>query len=630
MDIIKAFKLDENQEYKINIRGTYEKPLFQANQIAKLLGIKNIHTSINKYSERFKVIEDIETQGGIQKVVFLTEFGLYHLLSNSRKSVALTFETWVMETIKEIRLTGTYQSNPNNEVDSEFMKSRIEMSVHNNIIENLKKKRVIYLSNIRQVDENTRIIKIGSSDNIQRRACELQNTYGQSIILQAFECNDNRNFELYLQHHPQIRPFIYKEEINGNISREMFLLSNETFETLLKIIKSQKHKFNGFDDDQYIKKEIINMKKLEIVDRIKKCDLLNSIINKKEEHETKMEHRLVKESQADIDLLLAEIYNNEDNEDVQEDIDCSDMTTTKSNSSNDMNYVINHIVNEIRIKQTNNLFQTQNDKQNEIINIVNEANEIINTIYEDVNNEDNIDNEDDEKLKYMKIKQRARGDKIQQYHPETFKLLKTYDCFIDIVREIKGSSASAIRSATRNHNIYRGFRWFAIDRNSKDIEYQIPETVIIKEQRKEYLAELNLDKDKIINVYSSQKDAAAKMKLKGISSITRAIKEDSLAAHRYWKFFNDCPQSLQDEYLANNQLPEMDKPSGIGIEMIHVKTKEVLETFNTISDVIRKYPMSRISLKNSIANNHMHNGYLWRYSNQTTETSETSETTESN
>jgi hypothetical protein len=34
---------------------------------------------------------------------------------------------------------------------------------------------------------------------------------------------------------------------------------------------------------------------------------------------------------------------------------------------------------------------------------------------------------------------------------------------------------------------------------------------------------------------------------------------------------------------------------------------------SSMAEVIKKYPMGRTSLKNAIANNHMHNGYLWRY-----------------
>jgi len=48
MDILKAFSLF-NENHQINIQGTLEEPLFQANQIGKLLEIKNIRQNIQDF-----------------------------------------------------------------------------------------------------------------------------------------------------------------------------------------------------------------------------------------------------------------------------------------------------------------------------------------------------------------------------------------------------------------------------------------------------------------------------------------------------------------------------------------------------------------------------------------------------
>ena len=50
MDILKAFSLLD-AEYPINIKGTLEDPLFQANQIGKLLGLANIYETLRDFSE---------------------------------------------------------------------------------------------------------------------------------------------------------------------------------------------------------------------------------------------------------------------------------------------------------------------------------------------------------------------------------------------------------------------------------------------------------------------------------------------------------------------------------------------------------------------------------------------------
>jgi len=67
MDILKAFSLLDT-EYQVNIQGTLEDPLFQANQIGKLLGIVNIRDGIKDFSENEKVVFLTDTLGGKQEI----------------------------------------------------------------------------------------------------------------------------------------------------------------------------------------------------------------------------------------------------------------------------------------------------------------------------------------------------------------------------------------------------------------------------------------------------------------------------------------------------------------------------------------------------------------------------------
>ena len=51
MDILKAFKLLNNENIEVNIKGTPEEPLFNAKQIGNIFGIKNIREVIKKYDD---------------------------------------------------------------------------------------------------------------------------------------------------------------------------------------------------------------------------------------------------------------------------------------------------------------------------------------------------------------------------------------------------------------------------------------------------------------------------------------------------------------------------------------------------------------------------------------------------
>ena len=95
MEILKAFSLLDT-EHPVNIQGTLENPLFQANQIGKILSIKNMHNSLTDFSEKYKALCLTHTPGGSQETTFLTEIGLYKLLSRSRKPMAVTFQKWMI------------------------------------------------------------------------------------------------------------------------------------------------------------------------------------------------------------------------------------------------------------------------------------------------------------------------------------------------------------------------------------------------------------------------------------------------------------------------------------------------------------------------------------------------------
>ena len=53
MDLLKAFTFD-NREHSINIQGTPDNPLFHANQVGGLLGLKRVHDSIIDFPDSYQ------------------------------------------------------------------------------------------------------------------------------------------------------------------------------------------------------------------------------------------------------------------------------------------------------------------------------------------------------------------------------------------------------------------------------------------------------------------------------------------------------------------------------------------------------------------------------------------------
>ena len=120
---------------EVRIFGTLESPLFVANDIAKILEIKHIATSINKFEDYKKSgVRTTDPHGRMQDTVVLTEAGLYSLVLKSKKPIAKEFEKWVLtEVLPNIRKNGKYDIMKDNnqraqqlEIDLEESRTEIE------------------------------------------------------------------------------------------------------------------------------------------------------------------------------------------------------------------------------------------------------------------------------------------------------------------------------------------------------------------------------------------------------------------------------------------------------------------------------------------------------------------------
>uniref|UniRef100_A0A6C0HVD5 Bro-N domain-containing protein n=1 Tax=viral metagenome TaxID=1070528 RepID=A0A6C0HVD5_9ZZZZ len=213
---------------------------------------------------------------------------------------------------------------------------------------------------------------------------------------------------------------------------------------------------------------------------------------------------------------------------------------------------------------------------------------------------------------FIKTRDNVRSPKVYQYNPITFELIQIYDSIINFTRHFNSSSGSALREAAKNNTIYKDYRWLLMDRNTTDIPI-LPPTVETRTQSVEFIAMIDIKQTKILEVYPSQKEAAMARNLAGFSTISRAIKQKSISSGHYWNIFNHCSQEMQDEFLKTNKLPEPHtKANGITVIQINPITNKEIKTYKSITEVLKKFQMSRISLNKASENNEMHNGYKWK------------------
>lgn len=216
-------------------------PYFRATEIGNIFGIKNIHTSIEKFSEYEKSLRKIVTPGGPQEATFLTEQGLYKLIFKSRKTVAHKFQMWVFDVIKNIRKNGMYELKDLKETIENY-KNKEKSVNHDTWIEAFDKKYCVYIGYIDEID-GKKLLKIGSTKQLKTRAKTLAEEFGSMNIIHVCECDANEKFEKYLHNHKKISPHHYKKPINNRQSSEVFLMDKETEERLYRIIKASKYKF---------------------------------------------------------------------------------------------------------------------------------------------------------------------------------------------------------------------------------------------------------------------------------------------------------------------------------------------------------------------------------------------------
>lgn len=547
MDIIRAFELNDTN-FTINIQGTIDKPLFQANQIGELLEIRNIRSAIADFEmDKHKVMLDISTNGGNQSMTFLTHRGLFKLLGMSRKPIAKTFQEWVLDILEEIRLKGKYQLQEQNKTDVEFIKIQALISRHTLLCEAYNETKLVYIMMLDiDLEPDTFYIKIGSTKNIQKRLKKLTSTFGCVMIaLEAYQTLNHDDFEGFLHKNPYVSKYLCTNKINNVYSREVYIVTHDILDKIRQICVETLPLFNTYKKDKEL--EEISYKKAQLKLETQKLKVPEVEVKKLE----------VKEKQIELELRKLDLMQQKQ----------------RSEQEGDEKYVY-----EVR---TGILIQSRKN---------------------------------------------TRSPKVQQYDPISFKLIKTFDAVIDVIRYFEelcesdisytSASGSALRVAAKKNTIYKGFRWSFIDRDVEDKEYQLePTTIQRKTSNTKYIAMLDLDKSKILEVFSSVKEASKAKKLKSLAAISKAVRNGSMSRGNYWAYYETCDEDMRNEYLKTNKLPEKLQRIGTQIVQIDPITNKELKVYSSINKVQLKFQLQRERLRESLKDGTVYKGFKWRFAN---------------
>jgi len=185
---------------------------------------------------------------------------------------------------------------------------------------------------------------------------------------------------------------------------------------------------------------------------------------------------------------------------------------------------------------------------------------------------------------------------------------------MELLRTLPNMSKFGINNSAEKNTVYNGYRWFFIKGTDQPIKYEIPPNVEIISSIPYYIAMLNKEKNKILKVFAGLAEAIKGININRKHTIIESIKNNKLVHSRYYfAVFNNCDENLKREYLRKNRLPELILNRGTKINQIDIKTKEVIKTYNSISDVLKQFCISRQTLKDACENGEAKKGFLWEF-----------------
>ena len=108
--LITEFKRDSIGTIRTSV-DQYMHPLFCLKDACTILGIKNVSDAKKRLRQEGITKISVETPGGVQNLLYVSEPNLYRLIFQSRKEEAQAFMDWVVEDIlPSIRRIGRYEA----------------------------------------------------------------------------------------------------------------------------------------------------------------------------------------------------------------------------------------------------------------------------------------------------------------------------------------------------------------------------------------------------------------------------------------------------------------------------------------------------------------------------------------
>jgi prophage antirepressor-like protein len=555
MDIVKAFNSNDLHT-DIVIKGTVNDPLFRASDVGVVLDIASIRSVLRDFDESEKVVHTMHTLGGTQEVTFLTEKGLYKVLFRSRKPIAQKFQNWVCDVIKEIRVTGIY--NMQKEIDKkqeELEKTKDEMAS----LEDTKKK-----------EYETKLEK----EKVLER---------EKILLKEYDTACSIVYIIKVKTLEHVGKYIIK-------------------------IGESRRGISGRYNEHKSKYEECVLLDCFCVHRSK--DFENFIHN----HESVRLNRVtdLKNHENEHELFL-----------IGRNLSYQTLHQIITSNMKNFNEVNNSSL-ELEIEKLKLLIQMKEDKnENPLLHdLVNSVDRLANSVKQlsaKVDANEKRMKEMMEKMSAPQVKTTTGfnttlvtlGPRLQKIHPDTLELVKVYESVSEAMKENPDIKRPSMNKAVRENTVYHGYRWLLVDRElDPNVIHEILPTKKVRPQNLGYIAQLNGDKTKILNVYIDRKTAAHCNGYES-SGLDIPVKKSIVSRGFYYKLYDDCDEELRETFELEKNNGECPLLYRNGVGQYDAEGK-LVRVHACKYDCIRTLKISDKTLFKALSKNIEYNGFYFK------------------
>jgi phage anti-repressor protein len=465
----------------------------------------------------------------------------------------------------------------------------LKMKRHDTLVQIFRSKRCVYIGEI----EENKFIKIGSSKEVDCRARSLNNEYAGVIFLEVFECENFRDVESKILEDTVVAKNLYKGAIkaNGKTSREVVELTKDfTYDKLISIVKKcvEKFRYQPLSHEQLLEKQRMD-NEMEIENKKINNNFLLSLLNSDKDMKQKIIQSIMPnliENMLNTDMINANMFIESMMEANKEKIE----EHFKKEIADKMDHEVKNCVNNIVTDEVKEIMH-----EVEIKKSINPNNNIVLDVQRNV--------------------RQPKGRKIQKIDPGNLNnIIKVYESISYLLRSPENQELKkpCLEKALKANTIYKGYRWCFVDSDKDPHVSQAKPTVEAKMiQSSEIVIQLNDEKNKILNSFSTKREMAKKLGI-SLSKTYKIINEEMKFENSYFVMYSKCPQDLLKTYNKSTTRVVQAKNSLGPIKQINPITKEEI-IFNTFDEINIKLGFRRPTIKKAIENKLLHGGSLWQY-----------------